>query len=75
MHCQDKPTNAQNKEYMIDNEVGELKITYAADLEGDTAEIAKERWKFASYCLHSMSQEMRHKIIDWNELKKTTGSR
>ena len=30
----DKPTKAENEEYQKDNEVGELKITYATDLEG-----------------------------------------
>ena len=38
MHCQDQiiePTKKEKAEYQADNEVGELKITYATDLEGD----------------------------------------
>ena len=33
----DKPTKAENEEYQKDNEVGELKVTYATDLDGDSA--------------------------------------
>jgi len=33
----------ENDEYQIENEVRELKITYATDLEGDPPEIAKIR--------------------------------
>ena len=51
------------------NEVGELKITYATELEGDWAEIAMVRQKFAWYppSIHSMNQETRHKIIEGNK--------
>ena len=31
----DEPTKEENEEYQVDNEVGELKITYFTDLEGD----------------------------------------
>jgi len=31
----------ENDEYQIENEVRELKITYATDLDGDPPEIAK----------------------------------
>ena len=31
----DEPTKEKNEEYQVENEVGELKITYATDLEGD----------------------------------------
>ena len=43
----DEPTEAENEEYQIDNEVGELKITYATNLEGDPAEIGKEKQEFS----------------------------
>ena len=51
------------------NEVGELKITYATELEGDWAEIAMMRQKFAWYppLIHSMYQETRPKIIEGNK--------
>jgi len=60
----DKPTKEENEEYQVDNEVGELKKTYATDLEGDLAGIAKESQRFAEYlpALYSMRQEKRHKI-------------
>ena len=47
-----------NVEYPLKNEV-KMKITFATDLEGDPAEIAKERWKLAECpsVMHSMSQE------------------
>ena len=38
-----------NVKYQLDNEVGEMKITFATYLEGETAEIAKERQKFTRY--------------------------
>ena len=36
-----------------------MKIIFATDLEGDPAEIVKQRWKFAGYwsVIQSMSQE------------------
>ena len=43
----DEPTKEKNDKYQIYNEVGELKITYATDLDGDPAEIAKERQTFS----------------------------
>ncbi len=44
----------------------------ATDLEGDPADIAKERRRFAGYSslVHSMSQETRHTIIEGFELRK-----
>ena len=45
----DEPTKEENKEYQLDDEVGEFKITYATDLDSDLEEIAKERRKFAGY--------------------------
>ena len=48
-----------NVEYQQDNEVGEMKITFATNLEGDPAVINKERWKYTRYqpVIHSMNQE------------------
>ena len=68
----DEPSKEENEEYQADNEVAELKITYATNLGGDPAEIAKERQRFAGYlpAVHNMSQETRHKIIEGNELRK-----
>ena len=67
-----EPSKEENEEYQLENEVGELKITYATDLEGDPSEIAKERRRFAGYspAMHNMSQKTRHQIIERNELKK-----
>ena len=64
----DVPTKEENEEYQADNEVGELKMTYATDLEWDPAEIAKERWRLAGYwpAMHSISPETRHEIIEGN---------
>ena len=45
----DEPTKEENKEYQLDDEVGEFKITYATDLDSDLEEIAIERRKFAGY--------------------------
>ena len=72
MHCQDQiiePTKKEKAEYQGDNEVGELKITYATDLEGDPEKIAKERRRFAGYfpAVHRTNQETRHEIIEGNE--------
>ena len=61
----DEPSKEENEEYQVDNEVAELKITYATNLGVGLAEIAKERQRFSGYlpAVHSMSQETRHKII------------
>ena len=53
-------TKEENEEYQLENEVGELKITYATDLEGDPSEIAKERFAGYSPAMHTMSQKTRH---------------
>ena len=47
----DELMKRENKKYQTGNEVGELKITYATDLEADPVEIAKERQRFAGYSL------------------------
>ena len=48
-----------NLEYQLGNNEVKMKITFATDLEGDPAEIAKERGKFARYLSpkHSINQE------------------
>ena len=38
-----------NVKYQLDNEVGEMKITFVTYLEGETTEIAKERQRFTGY--------------------------
>ena len=38
-----------NVKYQLDNEVVEMKITFVTYLEGENAEIAKERQKFTGY--------------------------
>ena len=82
MHCQDQiitdePTKTENEEYQIENEVGELKITYATDLEGDPRDIAKERWKFAGYspaihsfCFPPKKDNPPNFLLLWSEPKK-----
>ena len=39
----DKPTTEENQEYQEANEVGEMKITFASELEGNPVEIGKGR--------------------------------
>ena len=48
-----------NLEYQLGNNEVKMKITFATDLEGDPAEIAKERGKLARYLSpkHSMNQD------------------
>ena len=43
----DKPTEEENEEYQEANKVGEMKITFASELEGNPVEVGRERWKFA----------------------------
>ena len=38
----DEPSMEENEEYQVDNEIGELKITYTTYLEEDLADIDKE---------------------------------
>ena len=47
----DELMKEENKKYQADDEVEELKITYATDLDADPVEIAKERQRFAGYSL------------------------
>jgi len=41
----DEPTTEENEEYQEANEVGEMKITFASELEGNPVEIGKVRMK------------------------------
>ena len=68
----DEPTEEKNEEYQKANEVGEMKITFASELEGNPVEIGKERRKFAGYqpAIHNMSNETRLKIMEGNVMRK-----
>ena len=68
----DEPTTEENEEYQEANEVGEMKITFASELEGNPLEIGKVRWKFAGYppAVHNLSEETRFEIVEGNELRK-----
>ena len=69
----DEPTAEENKEHQEDNEVGEMKITFAFELQGDSEEIGIEIQKFAGYlpAVHSMNPESRYEVIEGNELRKS----
>ena len=60
----DEPTTEENEEYQEANEVGEVKITFALELEGNPVEIGKVRRKFAGYppAIHNLSIETRFEI-------------
>ena len=60
----DEPTTEENEEYQEANEVGEMKITFALELEGNPVEIGKVRRKFAGYppAIHNLSIETRFEI-------------
>ena len=66
----DEPTTEENAEEA--NEVGEMKITFALELEGNPVEIGKGRRKFARYppTIHILSNETRFKIMEGNLLRK-----
>ena len=68
----DGPTEEENEEYQEANEAGEMKITFASELEGNPVEIGKERGKFAGYppAIHNLSNEMRFEIMEENVLRK-----
>ena len=72
----DEPTAEENAEHQEDNEEGDMKITFASDLQGDPEEIGKERRKFAGYppAVHSISLETRYEVIEGNELRKLQDS-
>ena len=52
--------------------MGEMKITFAFELQGDSEEIGIEIQKFAGYlpAVHSMNPESRYEVIEGNELRK-----
>jgi len=68
----DEPTAEENEEYQEANEVGEMKITLASEIEGNPVEIGKSRRKFAGYlpAIHNLSNKTRFEIIEGNELRK-----
>ena len=68
----DEPTTEENEEYQEANEVGEMKITFASELEGNPVEIGKVMRKFAGYppAIHNLSNKTRFEIVEGNELRK-----
>ena len=52
--------------------MGEMKVTFASELEGNPVEIGRERRKFAGYApaIHNLSNETRFEIIEGNVLRK-----
>ena len=45
----DEPTDEENKKHQEANEFGEIKITFASELDRDPVVIGRERQKFAGY--------------------------
>ena len=68
----DMPTTEENEEYQEANEVGEMKITFASELEGNPVEIGKGRRKFARYtpAIHNLCNETRFEIMGGTVLRK-----
>ena len=68
----DEPTAEENEEHQEENEVGEMKITFADEIHGDPEEMGRSRRDFQSYvtAVHSMNPETRYEIIEVNELRK-----
>ena len=68
----DEPTAEEIEEYQEANEVEEMKITFASELEGNPVEIGRERRKFAGYspAIHNLSNETRFEIIGGNVMRK-----
>ena len=68
----DEPTAEENEEHHEENEVGEMKIIFATDIQGDLEEIGKLRRDFTGYApaVLSMTQETRYEIMEGNELRK-----
>ena len=68
----DEPTTEEDEEYQEANEVGEMKITFASELEGNPVEIGRERQKFAGYlpAIHNLSNETKFEIVEGNVLRK-----
>ena len=61
-----EPTTEENEEYQEANKVGEMKITFASELEG------KGRRKFAGYpaAIHNLSNKTRLEIMEGNVLRR-----
>ena len=68
----DELTAEENEEYQKAIEVGEMKITFASELEGNPVEIGKERQKFAKYlpAIHNLSDETKYEIMEGNVMRK-----
>ena len=66
-----EPTTEENEEYQEANKVGEMKITFASELE-NPVEIGKGRRKFARYppAIHNLINETRFEIMEGNMLRK-----
>ena len=62
----------EKEEYQEANEVGEMKITFASELEGNPVEIGRVWQKFARYppAIHNLSNETRFEIVEGNKLRK-----
>jgi len=65
-------TTEENKEYQEANEVGEMKITFASELEGNPVEIGIVRRKFDGYqpAIYNLREETRFEIVEGNELRR-----
>jgi len=65
-------TTEENKEYQEANEVGEMKITFASELEGNPVEIGIVRRKFDGYqpAIYNLSDGTKFEIVEGNELRK-----
>ena len=52
--------------------MGEMKITFASELEGNPMEIGKVRGKFAGYppTVHNLSEGTKFEIVEENEFRK-----
>ena len=68
----DEPTEEENAEYQEANEMGEMKITFASELDGNPVEIGREQQKFAGYlpAIYNLSNETRYEIMEGNALRK-----
>ena len=68
----DEPTTEENEEYQEANKMGEMKITFASELEGNPVEIGKGRRKVARYppAIHNLINETRFEIMEGYMLGK-----
>jgi len=67
----DEPTKEENEEYQVDDEVGELKITYSTDLEGDPCKgvYRNKFWRGRGKAFGFL--EIRHKYKDALQVHST----